>query len=223
MKQTTIRIITGLIITVLGVGALLGALNVIPFWDWFGRYWPLLVITGGIFVLVGDFRRNYIWGTVLIVIGGLLLGRSLNLIDFDFSSLIVPILVIAGGLSILVSSKNRPKIDQQSKDVDDISVIFSGSETANRSQNYKGGRVTAMFGGATLDLRDAKLKENATLDVFTFCGGLELKVPRDWKVVTKANVVAGGIENKVRGEHDHTGPVLIVTGTVLLGGIEVAS
>lgn len=221
MKQTIIRILTGIIITALGVGALLGALNLVPFWGWFGGWWPVLVILGGVFVLIGDARRNYIWGSVLIIVGGLLLARTQGVLDFDFFSLIVPILVIAAGLSILVQANGRPKLLSNSKDSDDISVIFSGSETANRSQNYKGGKVTAIFGGATLDLRDAKIDKEATLDVLTFCGGLELRVPRDWKVVAKAMPIAGGIENKSQGIDDHKGPVLVITGTIILGGVEV--
>lgn len=221
MKQTIIRIITGLIITAIGVGALLGALNVAPFWSWFGSWWPLLVIIGGLFVLLGDLRRNWLWGTLLIVIGGLLLFKTQEIIDFNFFSLIVPLLIIGAGLSVLISSQSRRNIKSDAKDSDDISVIFSGSETKNKSKAYQGGKVTAIFGGATIDLRDAKLADQATLDIFALCGGIELRVPRDWKVVSKIAPIAGGVENKSEGSDDHAGPVLVLTGTVALGGIEI--
>ena len=221
MKQTTIRVITGIIITALGVSALLGALNIFPFWETFGSWWPTLVILGGIFVLIGDFRRNYIWGIVLLIIGGLLLLKTQGLLDFSFFSLIVPIIIIAAGLSVLLHTKNRSKIDTSSNNADDIAVIFSGSETKNKSKNYEGGKVTAIFGGAVLDLRDAKLSGQATLDVFALCGGIELRVPRDWKVVSKIAPIAGGVENKSEGSDDHKGPVLVLTGTVTFGGVDI--
>lgn len=221
MKQTATRITTGIIILAIGVGALLGALNIFPFWDWFSNWWPLLVIVAGLFVLLGDFRRNYIWGIALVLVGVLLQLKAAGVVDFNFFSLIVPIALIAAGLSVLLHVSNRPAVQAGSNDVDDISVIFSGSESKNKSHNYKGGRVTAVFGGAVLDLRDAKLEKEATLDVFIVCGGLELKVPRDWKVVSKAAPIAGGVENKSEGSDDHKGPVLVLTGTVALGGVEI--
>ncbi len=221
MKQTLIRIITGIIITAVGVGALLDALNLFSFWSWFGEWWPLLVILGGLLILVSDWRRNYIWATILVVIGTLSLLRNLEVVDFDFFSLIVPIIVIGAGLSILINNSTRAKIDTTTKDSDDIAVFFSGTETSNRSKNYKGGKVSALFGGAMLDLRDAKLSGEATLDVFTFCGGVELRVPRDWKVIVKATSIAGGVENKAQGNDDDKAPVLVLTGSVLLGGVEI--
>lgn len=221
MKQTTIRIITGIIITAIGVSALLGALNIVPFWSWFGAWWPLLVIIGGIFVLLGDLRRNYLWGIVLLIVGGLLLFKAQGILDFSIFSLIVPIVIIAGGLSVLVHTKSRGGVNATSNDVDDISVIFSGSDSKNKSKSYEGGKITAVFGGAVLDLRDAKITKEATLDIFVACGGVELKVPRDWKVISKIAPIAGGVENKSEGSEDHKGPVLVLTGTVTFGGVEI--
>lgn len=221
MKQTSIRILTGIIITAIGVGALLGALSIVPFWSWFGGWWPLLVILAGILILVGDVRRNYLWGVVLLIIGGLLLLKTQGVLDFNFFSLIVPIIIITGGLSILIHTKNRAHINTSTNDSDDIAVIFSGSDSKNKSKNYEGGKITAIFGGAVLDLRDAQLTKQATLDVFALCGGIELRVPRDWKVVSKIAPIAGGVENKSEGSDDHKGPVLILTGTVTFGGIEI--
>ena len=221
MKQTSIRIITGIIITAIGVGALLGALNVIPFWDWFRGWWPLLVVVGGVFMLLGDLHRNWLWGTLLIVIGGLLLLKQQGVIDFNIFSLIFPLVIIGAGLSVLIHSQGRARVQSNSKDADDISVIFSGSETKNKSKSYKGGRVTAVFGGSVIDLRDAKLTSEATIDMFVFCGGVEIKVPRDWKVVSKVAPIAGGVENKSEGSDDAKAPVLVLTGTVALGGVEI--
>lgn len=221
MKQTTLRIITGLIILGIGVGAFLGALDVIPFWSAFGSWWPALLIIGGALALIGDIRTNYLWGGVTIVIGAMLLLRSNGVIDFNVFSLILPIVIIAVGLSILISSQVRKNVPVSSGDTDEIAAIFSGSETVNQSQNYKGGRLTAVFGGIVIDLRDAKIEKDARLDVFVLCGGVELKVPRDLKVVSKITPIAGGVENKSQGNDKHNGPVLVLTGTVALGGIEV--
>lgn len=221
MKQAALRITTGAVITIIGAGALLGALDLIPFWGWFSHWWPSLIIVAGAFVLISDLRRNYLWGCVLLVVGALLLLRSLSIVSFDFFSLIVPILVIAAGLSMMTQAKNRKNISVGDKQSDNIAAIFSGSESANSSKNYTGGSVSAMFGGAMLDLRDAKIKDTATLDISTLCGGIELRVPREWRVVVKATAIAGGIENRAYITTDEKAPTLVVTGTVILGGVEI--
>ena len=221
MKQTTLRILTGVTILAIGLGALLGALNLIPFWSIFWLWWPALVILGGVIVIAGDPRKNYIWGLAMLLIGSFLLLKSHGIIEFSIFSLIVPIIIIAIGLSVLANTQNRAKIPTGTKDVDDIVAVLSGSETRNTSKDYKGGKLTAVFGGVVLDLRDAKIKADAHLDVFALCGGIELRVPRDWKVVVKTTPIAGGVENKSEGSEDHKGPVLIVTGTVALGGVEI--
>ena len=221
MKQTILRNITGLLILSVGAGALLDALNVIAFWEMFNTWWPSLLIVAGIFAAIGDARRNYLWAIVLGVIGTLMLLRNLSVVDFNVFGLIFPIVLIAVGLSVLVSSTRKRKVPTSSHNTDDISVIFSGSETANSSKDYQGGSITAIFGGATLDLRDAKLKDEATLDVTAIFGGVEIRVPREWRVVSKIAPIAGGVENKAQGKDDHDGPVLVLTGFVALGGVEV--
>ena len=221
MKQTSLRIVTGLTIVAVGIGALLGALNLIPFWSIFALWWPALVIIGGLLVLAGDFRKNYIWGLAMLLIGSFLLLKSHDIVDFNIFSLIAPIIIIAIGLSVLVNTQNRAKIPTGTKDVDDIVAVLSGSESRNASKNYKGGKITTVFGGVSLDLRDATIKEDAHLDIFTLCAGAEIRVPRDWKVIVKATAIAGGVENKAEGSEDHKGPVLVITGTVALGGVEI--
>lgn len=221
MKQNIIRITTGLIIIAIGVGAFLGALNFIPFWDTFAIWWPALLVIGGLMALISDLRTNYLWGGVVSVVGALLLLKAHNLVDFNVFSLVLPIIIIAVGLSIIISSNTKRTASTRSVDLDEISAIFSGSETSNRSQNYQGGNVVAVFGGVSLDLTDAKIKDEAQLNIFALCGGVELKVPKDWRVISKVAPILGGVENKSRGVEKDSGPVLILTGTAALGGVEV--
>ena len=117
----------------------------------------------------------------------------------------------------------RPK-NIKVQDLDDLTAIFGGSETVNSSKNYLGGKATAIFGGVTLDLRDAVIKKEATLNVFALCGGIELKVPREWKIKTEVFPILGGVESKSSSTaFKDDAPLLIVTGTAALGGIEIRS
>jgi predicted membrane protein len=221
MKQTLSRYVTGILIIIIGLGALLDTLNVISFWGYFSTWWPALIIIGGVITFANDARRNYIWALALVIVGGLLLLKNHSLVEFSVFELIVPVVLVAVGLSVLIGHKNRSKVPTTTHHADDISVLFSGSETVNKSDDYQGGKVTAIFGGAMLDLRDAKIKKEATLDVFALFGGIEIRVPRDWKVVSKVAPIAGGVENKSQGDDSHKGPVLILTGSAILGGVEI--
>lgn len=219
MKQTILRNSTGILILGIGIGALLDTLNLFSFWEIFREWWPALLIIAGLFVAVGDARRNYLWALVLGVVGTLLLLKNLAAIDFNVFSLIFPIILIAIGLSVIGAQSKQRKAAATSHNADDISVIFSGSETVNAAKDYQGGRITALFGGAVLDLRDATIKKEATLDITAICGGVELRVPREWRVVSKIAPIAGGVENKTQGADD--APVLMLTGVVALGGVEI--
>lgn len=222
MKDTTARIITGVVVLAIGLGALLDTFNVFDFWPIFGTWWPVLLILGSILVFVGD-RRQFIWSIVLGLVGALLLLNNLNALDVNIFQLIWPIIIIAAGISILVNRATLPKMTK-TQDTDSIGAIFSGTDTVNKSKDYKGGQVSAIFGGVQLDLRDAVIKKEATLNVTTLCGGIEIRVPRNWRVQSSVFPILGGVENKATGDQaDDKSPLLIIAGTVALGGVEIKS
>jgi len=220
--QSLSRILAGILITLVGLGALLDALSVFSFWQYAATWWPLAVIVAGILSLIAD-RRQYITGLALIVIGIILQVYRLDLVEINVWSLIWPIAIIAVGLSILINRSSRPK-DVNVKDLETVSAIFGGSETINKSQDYKGGKITSVFGGVVIDLRDAKILKAASIDVFVLCGGVELKIPRDWRVEYRVSPILGGVESKDHSERaTDKSPVLTIVGTVALGGVEVKS
>jgi predicted membrane protein len=91
------------------------------------------------------------------------------------------------------------------------------------SQDFQGGEVAAIFGGMELDLRDAGLAGGrAVIDATVICGGIEVRVPKDWRVNIQTTTLFGGTESKRSqpGPEDARGE-LTITGTVLCGGIEV--
>lgn len=216
------RILTGTVVLAFGVVALLDALNIIPLWENAGRWWPVLLILAGILVFIGN-TRQYITSLALIVLGTLFQLDALSIIDVNVAELFWPVIVIAIGLSILINRSFNSR-NLKIQDIDNISVLFGGSDTVNKSKDYRGGKASAIFGGVSIDLRDATIKKEAVLEVFTLCGGVELKVPREWRVQSQVFPILGGVENKASNEQgDEDKPVLIITGTVALGGVEIHS
>jgi hypothetical protein len=90
------------------------------------------------------------------------------------------------------------------------------------SQEFRGGDASAVMGGVRLDLRNAKpVPEGAVVDLFVWWGGVEVRVPENWKIVNETNVVMGGIEDKTKSPPTDARDLLILRGLVVMGGIEL--
>jgi len=103
------------------------------------------------------------------------------------------------------------------------SYFFGGGQERVSAQDFSGGEVSAIFGGLELDLRDAGLAGGrAVIDATVICGGINLRVPKDWRVNIHTTTLFGGTEHKrSQPSPDQVKGELIITGTVLCGGIEV--
>ena len=76
------------------------------------------------------------------------------------------------------------------------------------------------MGGVELDLREADIEGAARIDVFTFWGGVDIKVPRTWEVRTSGLPLLGGWEDKTEPPLGG-GPVLDVRLVTIMGGAEI--
>lgn len=102
-------------------------------------------------------------------------------------------------------------------------AIMSGVKRTNLSRDFHGGEAMAVMGGIELDLRDAVMdRREAVLDVSTVMGGMKIRVPENWKVVSHVNTVLGGYQDNTRHptNDDHR---LVLKGTVLMGGLQVSN
>jgi hypothetical protein len=110
--------------------------------------------------------------------------------------------------------------DEESDEVA-LVAIFNGVELKSRAGAFRGGSMLAWFGGIAVDLREATLAEGAHLSLHALNGGIAIRVPPGWRVVSNLNAVAGGVD--VRGADDGAGPTLTVDGFALFGGIAVGA
>src|SRR5579871_5050997 len=94
----------------------------------------------------------------------------------------------------------------------DETAVLGGVERQNNSQHFHGGEATAFMGGVKLDLRDAIIDGNeATIDVTTVMGGVELHIPRNWTVINHVTPILGGVEDRTHSSE--ATKKLIVEGT----------
>lgn len=207
---------------------LLDEINIIP--DNIAFYifsWRTFLIALGVYVIVA--RENVGAGLVLIAIGTFFWLARFNIFLFEWD-LFLPALVILIGLSLIIGKrfKNRGDVgenDSQKDFIDDF-AIFGGRERTINEQSFRGGKVTAMFGGSQIDFRNADLAPGENIiDVFIMFGGSHLVVPPDWNVRVEVFSLLGAFSDKryspvkVIPDPDKT---LIIKGFVMFGGGEVS-
>ena len=215
----------------------------------------VLVAIGGYFLLrnldmIPSFIPHYLfgWQTIFILIGGSMLatGRRTGFLFLFLGAFFLfpkifywpdinmrdwwPLILIIVGLVVLLKRRYEPG-HTQSGLVDDDYIdevsIFGGSEKAITSQNFKGGRITSIFGGSKISFMNSKLSDGENIiDELCLFGGSTLAVPADWTIVNTSLVIFGGYNDK-RGLNAQTASdpakVLRIKGLVIFGGSEITS
>lgn len=100
-------------------------------------------------------------------------------------------------------------------------AIFDGIDLKSRAQAFRGGSMLAWFGGVAVDLTEAKLAPDARLTIGALFGGVDVKVPPEWRVVSTGRAFAGGVSDDVPEPQDPEAPTLTVESTTAFGGISV--
>jgi hypothetical protein len=232
-RSSTTRLWIGISIIVVGV---LAALDNLPFvhHGFFLRLWPLVLVVIGLTRIGRDQQERGISGYALIL-GGLFL----LLCEFGNRDLIEyawPFFIVMLGIFIVTKALRHNRGVPADLAAHDSflsgTAIFGGTKRRLANQDFKGGEMTAIFGGFELDLRQAVLECNQVrVDVFILFGGGELRVPQDWVVTMKATTIAGAFEDKtlhLPGPQDCDGPAplrptLVITGLALFGGLTVSN
>jgi len=215
------RIIIGVILVVVGL------LFIFDNYDIFSFRFPVELIN---------------WQNILIAIGVLLLFSSRNkgsgflliLIGFigHYPDL-WPLILIGLGIYIMLRSRtpeNKNITDSAGKmisneDLIDEFNLFGGSEKIINSSNFRGGKITSIFGGTDLNLQNSRLAEGENaLDVFVLFGGVDLRMPNNWIIKNNVTTILGGFSDKrviPQNEVEEESKVLRLKGTIIFGGGEI--
>ena len=100
--------------------------------------------------------------------------------------------------------------------------VLGGVGRKSAARDFRGGSLTAILGGCEIDLRQASIASGeAVIDAFALWGGVEVRVPRDWLVVSKGLPLLGGFVDSTSPPPSPTGKVLVVRGMAVMGGVEI--
>lgn len=223
--RTFPRLVIGLGIMALGLLWTLDNLNVLES-EQFTQWWPLVVIAIGLVRLL-DPKANRISSTIIALVGVALLLDTLDYWDFDPGDFF-PMLVAVIGAKLVLDVFRRKTASAAAAGTDPDSVlhafaIMSGVGRRSVSSDFRGGDANAIMGGVELDLRNAQIREGETavLDVFAMWGGIDVRVPDNWRVVSEVFPLMGAYEDNSRSKTLNAGPTLVIRGLVLMGAVEV--
>jgi predicted membrane protein len=215
------RVFAGLVLVALGIGFLLQ--NVTDFDINWGDVWPVILIVLGVISLPSS---RWV-GVLLVLVGAAFLADNLDIINIDVEDYLWPLILVAVGVLILFGGRSRRRShksapsESPSTDTLDASALFGSTDQQITSQQFKGGKVSAVFGSVELDLRGAALAGGeATLNIETVLGSAELLVPNDWTVNVQASETLGSVKIK-RSQPSSPAATLTVTGSCTLGSITV--
>lgn len=226
------RVTWGIILILVGLVLLLDQMNILEFGDLISTYWPSILILMGIFGLISR-DSSKLSNLVVLGIGLFFQLRNLGYINISIWQILWPSILIIIGLSIIFKKdtrKHKSEVDPEkwekenivNEDIVDYFTIFSGIENTNYSKNFKGGKLTAIFAGIELDLRDAEIDEKtAVLNITAIFGGVDIIVPSHWNVEVKSTPIFGGVEKHTKYNKDEDTPTLKIDGIAIFGGIEI--
>lgn len=231
--RLTGRLVFGAVVMVLGVLFTLDNLDLVDagaIIDW----WPTLLIAYGLMRLSGvGADRLVARGAFFTLLGSWWLLKNLGFIGFGLGEM-WPLIMIAVGFALITGAMRMniglsgPWFGRPARDSNDDSTIsafalWSGTGRKVVSKEFRGGDVTAIMGGHEIDLRGAAPPANGRveLDLFVWWGGVDLRIPEDWKVSLEGVVLMGGVEDHSRAPVGEPRGHLILKGLVVMGGVEV--
>ena len=160
--------------------------------------WPMLLIVLGLFNMS---RRESRAGIILLAIGAFfLLPRIFDFPDGFYHNFWPLIFVVIGLVFILQRRRSHhfPLEGEVNKnDFLDETAIFGGRNMSLVSEQFRGGKITSIFGGSKINLLYCKPVEGCVIDVATIFGGTKIIVPENWNVKTEVVSIFGGLRFKL--------------------------
>jgi predicted membrane protein len=227
MRYKISNIIWGLIFIFIGIaigGKIMGV------WDFnlfFKGWWTLFII---IPCLASMIKGGINTGNAIgLLVGIFLLLSNLELFSFSLWDFFVPaILIIIGLVIILRGAFHRPFTIRRenrseaagSASRGSYSAVFSGNDIVIDGE-FTGANLDAIFGGLTLDLRDAKISGDVEIKATAVFGGMDIYVPQGVNVKINNVPIFGGVSNKTARRAEPGAPVIYLHSTCMFGGIDI--
>ena len=217
-------ILWGLAIIAAGILWGLSAAGILTVKLLFDGWWTLFIIVPSVIGLITD--KNKTFSLITLIIGCILLAS--NYADMKLvKALIFPAIVVVIGFGILFNNISSRKQNDEfiqsspgSTGYEEYSAAFA-QQNLHFTDEFRGGKFTAVFGSIRVDLRQAVIRENVNMTVSATFGGVEIFVPNYVKVVSKSNSIVGGTTDKSNKNLPADAPTIFINAQNTFGGTEI--
>ncbi|MDD2409765.1 MAG: hypothetical protein PHD03_03500 [Bacilli bacterium] len=217
MKQKK-SIIWGTILVIVGLIYLINNLDIWNINLFFEGWWTLFIIIPSLISLIN--KNNIISSILGIIIGVLLLLATRNYIAWIMvGKIFLPLIIIIIGISLIFKSKIYFR-KKDNKNNPEYFGIFAGCEE-KITDTFKGGSCIAVFGGVELDLSDAKITDDITIDCIAIFGGVDIKLPKNVILKSEGISIFGGATNKYIPGEKLKSPTIYINHVSIFGGTEI--
>lgn len=221
MKKAT-RIIWGIVLAAAGVLFALNALEITKIDVFFDGWWTLFIL---IPCFVGLFTEREKTGNLIgILVGVFLLLCSRDILGFSMVwKLLLPAIIFIIGIKMVLGaifgkkSDSLPSIPENGPVI--ASAIFGGRDLNYDGQVFKGGNVTAIFGGVDCNLKKAVIEKDCCIQATAIFGGIDILVPANVNVVVNSVSIFGGFSNETSAQPDV--PTIYIKGFCMFGGVDI--
>lgn len=186
------------------------------------RGWPVFPLAIGLSRLFGARTiEGRIAGAFWVLVGSLFMLSAWRILPFSVWGLIWPIMLMMVGLFMVLKSRSRNAVPVDTDSKVSATAILGGVSRKFSSQTFEGGELTSVMGGCEIDLREAVIAgDEAVIDVFVTMGGIELQVPKNWRVVSDLVPIMAGLDDKTTPTPEPA-KRLVIKGILVMGGVEV--
>lgn len=235
-------VVLAIVIIAAGVLLLLNSMRLIP--HDLGRVlitWQMLLIAIGTVSLLTS--KEKVTGLILISIGGIFLIGKMYDLPVSVWNILWPTVLIIVGVSLLYGNSCKARLvtefEPRPAGKEDTSyepgnpeyinevAIFGGNEKNLIMKQFRGGKITNIFGGSELNFSKTELAEGENyLEMLCVFGGSTLVVPPDWDIRMDVVSIFGGFSDKRYKRQDSQvmpNKKLIIKGLVIFGGGELKS
>ena len=191
--------------------------------------WPMLLVAIGLVITLGS-SGSKSSGVIVMAVGAFFLIPHIFRDAFDVDMFWPSIFIIIGVIFIFTKRHGWNSVASNAvvgDDYIDYVNVFSGGERQVVSENFRGGKISAVFGGMELDLTKAKLAPGRNeIEIACVFGGATFIVPDEWNILIEVTPVLGGFSDSrklIPGRTVDPTRQLVIKGAVVFGGGEIKS
>ncbi|HTE01271.1 MAG TPA: LiaF domain-containing protein [Mucilaginibacter sp.] len=118
---------------------------------------------------------------------------------------------------------SQPTVIPNEADYINSTALFSGIKKTIISKDFKGGKISNLFGGVELDFTHAELCGVAILDISQAFGGTTITVPNDWRIETDLSQLFATVDDNRDNVYQtkRSDKVLVLKGSSVCAGVEI--